>query len=389
MRVGLVCPYSFEVHGGVQNHVLGLAGALQRRGHDVEVLAPGPRPPALPEYVATTGRSTAVPFNGSVARVDAGPAAAARVRSWLRGGDFDLLHVHEPAAPSLPAHVLGAPSAPVVGTFHTAQRSTRLLEASAATVLRSRMRRVAAHIAVSEEARRTLARYCTPEATVIPNGVDAARFDGGLMAASEPGPDGGLRGRAPVLAFVGRVDEPRKGLDVLLEAVPLLRRTHPDIRVVVAGAGVPRRRTAELLRSAGDTVEVTGPVDDREKAALLAACDLFVAPNTRGESFGIVLAEAMAAGATVLASDLPAFADVLGHGFRGATFAVGDPTDLARHAGSLLADPARRRRLGERARRAAQRDYDWSSVAPRIEAVYASVLTPTRRTGPPVRANRA
>jgi len=378
MRVGLVCPYSLEVHGGVQNHVLGLAHALRRLGHDVGVLAPGTRPAALPEYVTTTGRSTAVRFNGSVARVDAGPAAAARVRAWLRDGQFDVVHLHEPAAPSLSAHSLGAATAPVVGTFHTAQSTTRLLEASTATVLRSRMRRVRAHIAVSEEARRTLARYCTPEATVIPNGVEAARFEGRRIAHDHSG---------PVLCFVGRVDEPRKGLPVLLEAMPHVLASHPDARLVVAGGGTPDRRTATLMERLGNRVVVLGRVDDPAKAGLLASCDLLVAPNTRGESFGIVLAEAMAAGAPVLASDLPAFAAVLDHGRLGALFATGDPTDLAARAITLLDDPVQRQRLGERARAAARREYDWSAVAPRVEAVYASVLRRTDRTsgGSPVR----
>ncbi|WP_141225161.1 glycosyltransferase family 4 protein, partial [Listeria monocytogenes] len=128
---------------GVQSHVLGLAQAMRGLGHDVGVLAPGTRPATLPDFVSTTGRSTPVPLNGSVARVDAGPTAAARVRSWLHAGEYDVLHVHEPTT-SLSAHTLGAASAPVVGTFHTSQRTTRLLEASAATVLRARMRRVQA-----------------------------------------------------------------------------------------------------------------------------------------------------------------------------------------------------------------------------------------------------
>ena len=364
MRVGIVCPYSFEAHGGVQSHVLGLAHALRRLGHEVGVLAPGPRPESLPDFVSTTGRSTPVRFNGSVARVDAGPVAASRVRSWLSSGEYDVLHLHEPTT-SLSAHTLGVASAPVVGTFHTAQRTTRLLEASTATVLRSRMRRVRAHIAVSEEARRTLARYGTADATVIPNGVDASRFPAG-----EQPPDR----RAPTLLFVGRVDEPRKGLPVALAAMPEVLHAHPGARLLVAGGGSPDRRTARLVGGLGDGVAMLGAVDEPEKARLLATCDVLVAPNTRGESFGIVLAEAMVAGAAVLASDLPAFADVLGHGRLGALFATGDPADLAAHAVSLLDDPARRRRLGARARVAARRDYDWASVAPRVEAVYRSVL---------------
>ena len=375
MRVGLVCPYSFEVHGGVQTHVLGLAHALRGLGHEVGVLAPGQRHEAMPEFVSTTGRSTPVPFNGSVARVDAGPTAAARVRAWLREGEYDVLHLHEPAT-SLSAHTLGAAQAPVVGTFHTSQRTTRLLEASAATVLRGRMRRVQAHIVVSEEARRTLARYDAADATVIPNGVDASHF-------VSPAPRGS---GAPTLLFLGRVDEPRKGLGVALDAMPSVLDSHPGARLVVAGGGAPDRRTTRAARRLGDRVELLGPVDDQVKSRLLATCDLLVAPNTRGESFGIVLAEAMAAGATVLASDLPAFAVVLGHGRLGALFAAGDPADLAAHAVALLDDPGRRALLGRRAREAARRDYDWSSVAPRVEAVYHHVL---RRTVAPVQPNRA
>lgn len=359
LRVGLVCPYSLDVPGGVQNHVLGLAEALRSAGHEVAVLAPGEHADRVPAYVTTTGRAVPMPYNGSVARVSFGPLVAGRVRRWLAHSDVDVLHLHEPATPSISVLALWAARVPVVATFHTAQQRSWTLETSAATFLRGGLAKIAAHIAVSDEARRTMARYLEVEPVVIPNGVDTGRF----APAHEPG--------SPVLAFVGRVDEPRKGFRVLLDALPELVRAHPDLRLVVVG-GEPGALRG-LPDGLAERVTLVGTVTEAEKRRVLGRADVVVAPNTRGESFGIVLVEAMAAGAAVVASDLPAFRRVLGDGEHGALFRTGDPRDLARVASRLLARPEERRRLGARGRTAAAA-YDWSRVAPRVAQVYADVL---------------
>jgi phosphatidyl-myo-inositol alpha-mannosyltransferase len=372
LRVGLVCPYSLDVPGGVQSHVLGLADALTAAGHDVAVLAPGEQRTTQPDgpfpsYVTTTGRAVPMPYNGSVARVSFGPLVAGRVRRWLADGELDVLHLHEPATPSISVLALWAANVPVVATFHTAQQRPRALETSAATFLRGGLSKIDAHVAVSPEARSTMRRYLDVEPLLIPNGVDLDRFS----RASSSGPASG----PPVVAFVGRVDEPRKGFRLLLEALPRLLRDHPGTRVVVVGGD--RSAARALPEALAPHVEMLGTVSEAEKARVLGAADVLVAPNTHGESFGIVLVEAMAAGAAVAASDLPAFRRVLGDGRFGRLFGTGDPQDLADVVTRMLARPQERQRLAARGREAAAA-YDWTVVAPRVADVYTEVLEEQR-----------
>ena len=366
MRIGLVCPYSFDVHGGVQNHVLDLAAELVGLGHEVAVLAPGERTEHLPSYVTTTGRTVPVPYNGSVARVSFGPLVAGRVRRWLADGLFDIVHIHEPATPSVSVLALWAARAPVVATFHTAQSRSWALETTAATFLRAGLAKIEGHIAVSEEARRTMGRYLDAEPALIPNGVRIGEF-----AGTRGRPRTGRR-----LAFVGRMDEPRKGLPLLLEAFPAIVRRQPETRLTVVGDGSARSLTKRLPAEVARRIDFRGPLDDRDKAQVLAEADVLVAPNTHGESFGVVLLEAMAAGAAVAASDLPAFRSVLGGGRHGSLFQVGDVDDLARSVGALLDDEVGRRRLVDRARAVASA-HDWALLAPRVLDVYAGVEDPS------------
>lgn len=366
MRVGLVCPYSFDVHGGVQNHVLDLAAELVALGHEVAVLAPGERRDHLPAYVTTTGRTVAMPYNGSVARVSFGPLVAGRVRRWLAQGRFDVVHIHEPATPSVSVLALWAARVPVVATFHTAQERSWALETTAATFLRAGLAKIDRHIAVSEEAHRTMARYLDVEPTLIPNGIHVGRFAEALVEVEvEAAADPGAR-----LAFVGRMDEPRKGLEVLLEAFPEILRHRPATRLTVVGGGCDRSLTRRLPAEVLGRIDFPGPLDDEDKARVLAEADVLVAPNTHGESFGVVLLEAMAAGAAVVASDLPAFRSVLGDGAHGVLFPVGAADGLADAVRRVLDDPLGRRRVVDRAR-AVARAHDWGVLAPRVADVYA------------------
>jgi phosphatidyl-myo-inositol alpha-mannosyltransferase len=370
MRVGVVCPYSLDVPGGVQNHVRDLAAQLPRRGYDVRVLAPGGDARDLPVHVETVGRAVPVPYNGSVARLAFGPRVAARVRRWLTEGDFDVLHVHEPSVPSVSLLALWQTDRPVVATFHTATSRSRTMS-SAAALLRPSMEKISARIAVSEAARSTLVHHLGGEPVVIPNGLDCAVF-----AAADPLPT--WQAPAPTLGFLGRTDEPRKGLGVLLDALPLLVREHPNIRLLVAGRGSPDVFDSVDADSRRH-VDYLGQVSDDDRAKLLASVTVYVAPQTGGESFGIVLVEAMAAGAAVVASDLPPFRAVLGDGRYGALFAAGDPADAARVIGALLASATDRAALQRRAAAAAWR-YDWGRVMPAITAVYDTVAAPVVRT---------
>jgi phosphatidyl-myo-inositol alpha-mannosyltransferase len=349
VRIGLVCPYSLAVPGGVQAHVAGLAGALRSTGHDVSVLAP-------------SGRALPIRYNGSVARLSFGPASLLRVRRWLRANRFDVLHLHEPAAPSLSFLALTVADGPIVATFHTCVSRSLALVASQG-VLRPRLEKITARIAVSEPARRVQVEHLGGDAVEIPNGVDVRLF---ATAPARFGHDGAT------IAFVGRFDEPRKGMAVLLDAVRRLDR--PDLRVLVVGRG-----DEAALRAACPRVEVLGQVSDEVKASVLRSADVVCAPNTGGESFGIVLAEAMAAGAAVVASDLEAFRGVLGGA--GLLVPPGDAVALASVLDTVLSDRGLRMGMAAagQARAAA---FDWPVVAAQVLRVYetAAAASPLRST---------
>jgi phosphatidylinositol alpha-mannosyltransferase len=370
VRVGLVCPYSLDVPGGVQNHVRDLAEALIEQGHQASVLAPADEESVLPPYVVSAGRAVPVPFNGSVARLTFGPVSAARARRWIREGGFDLLHIHEPGTPSVSVLTLWAATGPIVATFHTATPRSRAMSA-ASVMLRPSMEKIGARIAVSEEARATSVQHIGGEPVVIPNGLYVDRIR--LAAPVEE-----WRSAAGTLVFLGRLEEPRKGLSVLLEAFPRIAAERPGVRLLVAGRGDTFSAQAALPARCRDDVTFLGEVDDHAKARLLRSADIYVAPNTGAESFGIVLVEAMAAGAPVLASALPSFRRVVEGGRLGALFEPGDPAALSDAALALLADPARRGALAAAAAGTVRR-YDWSALVRRILDVYETVV---RGAGP-------
>ncbi|WP_205857581.1 glycosyltransferase family 4 protein, partial [Phytoactinopolyspora endophytica] len=338
MNIGIVCPYSWSVPGGVQFHIRDFTEELMGRGHSVSVLAPGGEDDEVPSYVVKAGRPVAVPYNGSVARILFGPRAATRVRRWMSDGKFDLVHIHEPETMSLGLLATWLADVPAVGTFHQGSTRSRAMTA-AHGILQSALENLSARIAVSEEARRTVVQHLGGDAVLIPNGLYVDRF----QVPQRPE----WQGEAGAISFLGRVDEPRKGLPVLLEAWPTIHERMPGVRLLVAGPGDVEEIRRGIPAEHRDAVTFLGAISDEEKAAMLASSDLYIAPHTGGESFGIVLVEAMAAGAPVLASDLVAFRAVLDDGRLGALVPVGDAAAMAEEACSLLADPARRRRYRE------------------------------------------
>ncbi|MFD1826797.1 MULTISPECIES: glycosyltransferase family 4 protein [Mumia] len=363
MRIGMVCPYSFDVPGGVQNHVLDLTRSMSELGVDVSVLAPAADDDDLPSYVTPAGRALPVRYNGAVARVSFGPIAMARTRRWLRDGNFDVLHVHDPATPSVSLIALSLASGVSIATIHTSIGRSRALAATE-PLLRPAMEKLSARITVSREAQRVVAHYQGGDSVIIPNGLFVDDFSGTERRAGESSTFS--------LLFLGRFEETRKGLPVLLDALPAVIERFPGLRLIVAGAGDPRVGTAMVPERLREHVEVVGRVSDEERARLLSEADVYVAPNTGGESFGIVLIEAMAAGAPVVASDIRAFADVLEDGRLGALFANEDPVSLAKTLVDALDDPGREERAG--VAREAVRRYDWSVVAPQVISVYETVL---------------
>lgn len=368
MRVGLVCPYDWDVPSGVAFHVRDLAETLLDLGHEVSVLAPGDDETAVPDFVTVAGRTVPIPFNGSIARVQFGPLSASRVRRWLREGEFEVLHVHSPVSPSLGMLACWSAIGPIVATFHASLEGRSRVMTASSWFLQATLEKVRARIAVSEEARRTVVESLGGDAVVVPNGVHVSRFSN-----AEPLP--GIQPTGATLAFLGRVDEPRKGLQVLLAAFPEICRNHPSARLLVIGPGDIGVVTDMLPASLQNRADLLGRVDEDTKARALAAADLYVAPHIGGESFGIVLLEAMAAHAPVLASDLGAFRSVLEDGKWGALFSLGDSSALAHEASALLADPDR---LATLRLAGDQRvlEYDWSRVAARIVAVYETVAMP-------------
>ncbi|NMR20120.1 glycosyltransferase family 4 protein [Cellulomonas fimi] len=368
MRVGIVCPYSFDVPGGVQFHVRDLAEALMAQGHAVSVLAPADDDTPVPPYLVPAGRSVPIHYNGAVARMTFGPVTAARVRRWLKEGEFDVLHLHEPVTPSLGMLALWIADGPIVGTFHTALIRSRPLQ-MAYPLVRQSLEKIGARIAVSEDARRTLVEHMGGDAVVIPNGVYVDQF-----ADAEPDARWTGTATAPTIAFLGRLDEQRKGLPVLLAAVPDVLRSVPGARFLIAGRGETGPEEArELLGDDARAVEFLGPITDAEKASLLRSTDVYCAPQTGGESFGIVLVEAMSAGVAVVASDLGAFRRVLDEGAAGTLFRRGDPADLAATLVRVLADDELRASTVKHGL-ASVRRYDWSAVTSQVLAVYEMVL---------------
>lgn len=366
MRVGIVCPYTWDVPGGVQAHVRDLADSLLDLGHDVSVLTPvdDPDEADLPAYVVPAGRAVPVPYNGSVARLAFGPLTLTRTRRWLREGTFDVLHLHEPAVPSLSMLACFAARGPLVATFHTATARSRALQVFG-SVLQPGLEKITGRIAVSPAARRVVVEHLGGDAVLIPNGVAVARF-----ASAGPLPD---RPAGPTVAFLGRIDEPRKGLAVLLEALPALVELVPDVRLLVAGPGDVAAVRSAIPASLRRHVDLLGLVSDADKPRVYASGDVYCAPNTYGESFGIVLVEAMATGTPVVASDLEAFRRVLENGTAGVLVPRGDPASLAQALAGLLDDPGRRAELAAQGRRVVAQ-YDWSHVTRRIVDVYETVV---------------
>jgi len=364
LRVGIVCPYSFDVPGGVQFHVRDLAESLIERGHDVSVLAPAADDTPVPPYLVAAGRAVPVHYNGSVARLTFGPVTARRVRRWLAAGQFDVLHLHEPVTPSLGMLALWIADGPVVATFHTSIARSRSLQV-AYPLVRQSLEKISLRVAVSEDARRTLVEHLGGDAVVIPNGVWVDTFAGAGTDARWTGTS-----QAPTVGFLGRLDEPRKGLAVLLRAVPAVLDAYPGARFLVAGSGeTGQEQVREVLGPRAGAVEFLGSVSEDDKARLLASVDVYCAPQTGGESFGIVLVEAMSAGTTVVASDLGAFRRVLDDGEAGVLFRTGDPADLGTTLVRVLGDPGLRERVSAHASHVVGR-FDWSAVTDQVLAVY-------------------
>ena len=320
MRVGIICPYSLTLPGGVQGQVLGLGRALRHMGVEARILGPCDGPPPDPS-VTPLGNSLPTGDNGSMAAIAPDPSASLRTVRALRDEDFDVLHIHEPLAPgpAITAMVVGA--CPMVGTFHRAGGHSRWLRATR-PIARYGVKHLTLRTAVSEEARNFARGSIGGEYELVWNGIDVERY-----SRAEPWPVDG-----PTIFFVGR-HEPRKGLDVLLEA---MGRLGPAVRLWVAGSGPDTDRLRQS--TAGDArIEWLGRIGDEEKVRRIRGADAFCAPSLHGESFGIVLLEGMAAGTPVVASELAGYRRVARPGVDARLVPPGDAAALAKALEEALA----------------------------------------------------
>ena len=330
IRIGMVCPYGWDTPGGVQTHIRDLTQHLIDEGHYVSVLAPiSDDSISHEDYVVNAGKPISIPVNGSVARVIFGPIASSRAKQWVASGDFDLLHLHEPIVEKLTAR-----------------------------------------IAVSELARSTLKDHFETDAVVIPNGIDGQKFSNAKVSEEFSGDY--------TVGFIGRFEEPRKGLQVLLDSLPIVARFIPNVRYLIAGPGESKDFLKEIDPQLRNRIKFLGRLTDEDKASFLKSIKIYVAPNTGGESFGIILTEALSAGTAVVASDIPAFKAVLENGEAGALFINEDSEDLAKTLVSMLKDDVKRNRLASNGKLSAQK-YDWQVVAEQIESVYEMAIAGGQR----------
>jgi phosphatidyl-myo-inositol alpha-mannosyltransferase len=365
VRVAIVSPYDLTVPGGVQSHVRLLAEALRERGDQVVLVGPGDGPDHL-----GVGASVAVPFNDSVAPIALAPTAWTRTRGLLARLRPDVVHVHEPLVPLVGVAAATTDVAPVVATFHAWSERARAYRA-ARPLGRALLHRAARLIAVSPAAASYHAEALGVEPSrfvQVPNGVDAGRF-----LDAEPREDLMDRDRTTLL-FVGRL-EPRKGLEPMIRAFVALCSQREDLRLLVVGDGPERARCEALVpERLRDTVTFLGRVDHDDLPGCFAAADVYVSPALGGESFGIVLLEAMAAGLPVIASDIPGYRTVLREGVQGRFAPPGDPARLAEVVAEVTDDAAGRQRMAA-AGRDTVGEYDWPAVATRVREVYLDAIT--------------
>ena len=371
-KIGMVCPYGWDSPGGVQTHIRELTKHLLDEGHQVSVFAPVSDEDRVNEsWLVNAGKPISIPVNGSVARVLFGPIASSRVKQWITQGDFDLLHLHEPAIPSLSLLACSAATGPMVGTFHVSSPKQKAIYAIG-PILEPIVEKLTARIAVSESARQTLKDHFDTDAVVIPNGIESSQY-----SLAQPT----IHWRKPhTLGFIGRFEEPRKGLQVLLDALPIIARFVPDVRLLVAGPGDGDELIKKLDVGLRNRIVFLGFLSEKDKASFLKSINIYVAPNTGGESFGIILTEALSAGTPVVGSDIPAFKAVLENGEAGLLFKNGDSADLAKVLIGLLRNYELQQSLSSKGKLSSQK-YDWQVVADQILSVYEMAMAGNNKVG--------
>ncbi len=375
MKIGFVTPYDYPYPGGVTEHIRYLDRAFRALGHQTRIIAGSSLPDSQlePNVIKITEWVVSLPFNGSTARIPLAPENTQRLQAVLEAEQFDILHLHEPATPFLNWAILMLSTAVKVGTFHAyiadrqINRFLRPLDALAAQALDGR-------ILVSPALRDTLPRDWLGDYRIIPNGIDVARFANPHLRPIEDFADG-----RPNLLFVGRLD-PRKGFPVLLKAYPAIKKAIPQVRLLVVGAfgEAEKGKLAADLQAGGlRDIHLIGRVFPEDLPRYHRTATLFCAPSLGGESFGIVLLEAMAAGLPLVASGIPGYRSLMTEGREGVFVPPNDPDALAGAVIRLLKDDRRQADMKTQGRITAAR-YDWGQVAPQILDYYVELLAQRR-----------
>jgi phosphatidylinositol alpha-mannosyltransferase len=358
VKVAIVCPYAWDLPGGVQSHVRSLASRLRGRDHQVVVIAPRSRRAAREPGVVIVGRSVPVPANGSVAPLTFGPGAATRTKRVLEDLRPDVMHLHEPLIPSVSLLALMRADFPSVGTFHAAADGSSGY-ALARPVLERVARRLSVRTAVSDAARALISRYLPGEYVLTPNGLDVDAFASAMPADM---------GEGKKVLFLGRLER-RKGLEVLIQAMTRFR--DEGIELIVAGSGPEEKELKALAGRLMVDARFLGRVDDLTKAALFKRADVYCAPGLGGESFGIVLVEAMAAGTPVVCSDLPGFRAVAANS--AVLVTPGNAGLLADALRRVLTDDSLAARMGKGGTVTAS-GFDWGRLIGNVENVYRTAV---------------
>jgi len=364
MRILLACPYDWGAPGGVQVHVRELARRLTEGGQEVAVVAPARRPPGE-SWVHVVASPIRIPYNASVAPIDPRPWSMRRVRRVIGAFAPHVVHVHEPLTPSTSMWVTLVSNVPVVATFHSGATRSRLYDL-AAPVLRRIAGRIAVRVAVSSTAERFAAARIGGTFEIVPNGVDVARFRDAPPADLGPGTK---------LLFVGRLD-PRKGFPIAMAAFRELADDRADLRLIVVGDGPERGAVQTLPHEMRERVRFLGSVPNDRLPPIHAACDVYLGTSVGGESFGVVLVEAMAAGLPVVASDIAGYDEVLEDGVQGLRVPPRDPALVAAAVARILDDPSLASRMGEAGRERAI-EFSWERIAPRLTSLYERAIATT------------
>jgi phosphatidylinositol alpha-mannosyltransferase len=368
MKIGLVSPYDYSHPGGVNNHVSYLAHQLLLKGHDVKIIAPVRRKGTryFDEDVTAVGRPVPVTYGGTTARIALSPWLPYQVRQVLFKENFDILHLHEPFIPMLCLSMLTESPAVNVGTFHACHEGSFAYWLGQ-PVMRKLGKKLHGKIAVSKPAMTYISKYLPGDYKIIPNGVDTNHYrpEGNIRTAYK---DGKIN-----ILFVGRLEE-RKGVDDLIHACALVKQQYSNFRLIIAGPGIRLRYHYEHMakRLLNDHATFVRFVPFSELPDYYRTADIFCAPATGGESFGIVLLEAMASGTPVVATDIAGYSSVVTNGLDGLLAKVRDRRSIADALLTLINDKAQRQRMAQNGLATAQK-YSWDNVSGQVNDFYLTL----------------